>query len=254
MKLQYASDLHLEFSDNWKFLKTNPLEVVGDILLLAGDIGCLGDDNYSRHPFWDWASDNYREVHCCMGNHEFYKYFDVASLPDGYRLEIRPNVFSHYNGIVKVGDTDIILSTLWSRIPLQDAYYTEQVVSDFRWIMYDGELMTFTQFNTEHERCLRFIKEAVAGSKAEHRIVVTHHVPSFRMLDPRFKGSRANGAFTVELADYIESSGIDYWIYGHSHSNIDAKIGTTQCLSNQLGYVFSGEHLHFSREKHIEQQ
>ena len=66
MKIQYASDLHLEFADNWRYLKAHPLEVTGDILLLAGDIGYLGDDNYSKHPFWDWASENYKEVHCCM--------------------------------------------------------------------------------------------------------------------------------------------------------------------------------------------
>ena len=140
MKIQYASDLHLEFADNWRYLKAHPLEVTGDILLLAGDIGYLGDDNYSKHPFWDWASENYKEVHCCMGNHEFYKYYDVATLPDGYLLEVRPNVFSHYNGIARIGDTDIILSTLWSRIPLEDAYFTEQVISDFRRILYKGEL------------------------------------------------------------------------------------------------------------------
>ena len=152
MKIQYASDLHLEFADNWRYLKAHPLEVTGDILLLAGDIGYLGDDNYSKHPFWDWASENYKEVHCCMGNHEFYKYYDVATLPDGYLLEVRPNVFSHYNGIARIGDTDIILSTLWSRIPLEDAYFTEQVISDFRRILYKGELMTHAQFNAEHER------------------------------------------------------------------------------------------------------
>ena len=34
MKIQYASDLHLEFSDNASYIKYNPLEVVGDILVL----------------------------------------------------------------------------------------------------------------------------------------------------------------------------------------------------------------------------
>lgn len=32
MKIQYASDLHLEFADNWRYLKAHLLEVMGDIL------------------------------------------------------------------------------------------------------------------------------------------------------------------------------------------------------------------------------
>jgi len=87
MKIQYASDLHLEFADNWRFLKENPLQVTGDILVLAGDIGYLGDENYSKHPFWDWASENYQQVIACMGNHEFYKYYDIANGP-GVRTSV----------------------------------------------------------------------------------------------------------------------------------------------------------------------
>mgnify|MGYP000162777042 CR=1 FL=1 len=252
MKIQYASDLHLEFADNWRFLRSYPLEVVGDILVLAGDIGYLEDDNYSKHPFWDWASENYKEVIACMGNHEFYKYYDITSLRDGYCINIRRNVNSYYNAVVPIGDIDLIVSTLWAHIPLEEAYYTEQVINDFRRILYNDELLTFAEFNQEHKRCLAFIKNAVVESKANYKVVVTHHVPSFMMQCPKFKDSHANGAFTVELADYIEDSNIQYWIYGHSHYNVDKQIGNTLCVSNQLGYVFNDEHLSFQRDKVIE--
>ncbi len=252
MKIQYASDLHLEFRENASYLKHNPLKVAGDILILAGDIGYLGDQNYSNHPFWDWASENFMQVIVAMGNHEFYKFYDIAPLNNGYRLQIRHNVAAYYNSVITVEDTDIIVSTLWAHIPLKDASFTEKVISDFRRIQYNGELLTFANFNQEHRKCLDFINTSVAESIAKNKVVVSHHVPSFRMQDPKYKDSKANGAFTVELEDYIKTSGIDYWIYGHSHCNIDVRIGNTLCISNQLGYVFQNEHLSFRPDAIIE--
>lgn len=251
MKVQYASDLHLEFADNSRYLRDNPLQVSGDILVLAGDIGYLGDDNYIKHPFWDWASSNYKRVIVCMGNHEFYKYYDIATLNDGYDIEIRHNVHCYYNSVVNIEDVDFIITTLWANIPLTEAYYTEHVISDFRRILYNGELLSSADFNGEHHRCLDFLKKAVATSHATNKIVVTHHVPSFLMQCPKFANSKANGAFTVELKDYISENGITYWIYGHSHYNVDVKIGNTMCVSNQLGYVSHGEHFSFNPSKCI---
>ena len=38
MKIQYCSDLHLEFPVNKEYFITNPIKPEGEILLLAGDI------------------------------------------------------------------------------------------------------------------------------------------------------------------------------------------------------------------------
>lgn len=251
MIIQFASDLHLEFADNWRYLREHPLEKAGDILVLAGDIGYLGDDNYSSHPFWDIAADQYEQVLVVPGNHEFYKYYDISTLTDGELLQIRPNVRVYNNAVITIGDVDMILSTLWAHIPLQEAFATERGVTDFRRIMYKDETLTFEQFNEEHVRCMEFLRRACAAASAAKRVIVTHHVPSFQLSSPDFKGSRINGAFVADEDDFIENCGADYWIYGHSHRNIDAVIGTTQCVSNQLGYVFSGEHRTFNPSKHI---
>jgi predicted nucleotidyltransferase len=103
--------------------------------------------------------------------------------------------------------------------------------------------MTSDDFNLEHERCLAFIQQAISESDAEKIIVVTHHVPTQLCTAAEFQNSTINGAFTVELGDFISNSHIDYWIYGHSHRNIKAQIGDTIIMSNQLGYVSDNEHL-----------
>ena len=61
MKIQFASDLHLEFTENSHYLKHHPLEVAGDVLLLAGDTVYLGVEPLMKHPFWKWAADNFEK-------------------------------------------------------------------------------------------------------------------------------------------------------------------------------------------------
>lgn len=113
----------------------------------------------------------------------------------------------------------------------------ERSINDFRRIVCDEERITFTKFNQMHEESLSFIKQAIAASTASKKIVVTHHLPSNLLVAERFRGSRLNGAFVSEQGNWIAQSDIDYWIYGHSHSNIDDVICSTKCIANQLGYI-----------------
>lgn len=252
MTIQYASDLHLEFHENSRWLKEHPLIPVGDVLVLAGDIGYLGDEMYSRHPFWEWCSENFKQTIVVPGNHELYKNFDINELYEGWELEIRSNVKAVYNKVICLDEgTDMIASTLWSHIHHYDAYFTEHGVTDFRRIRNGEFTLSWERFNDEHDKCVAFISRSINESKAAKKVVVSHHVPSFDLMADEFKGSRINGAFTTDLNKMLELLPIDYWIYGHSHRNIDKVIGGTKCVSNQLGYVFAGENDSFIPNKII---
>lgn len=252
MKIQYASDLHLEFHENNRWLRDNPLVPVGDILVLAGDIGYLGDEIYSRHPFWDWCSHNFEQTLIVPGNHELYKGFDINNLTEGWSEHIRPNVICAYNKTIHFDKIDIIMSTLWAKIHPADAYFTEHSVTDFRRIRNGVYRMSWDRFNEEHDRCVDFIKRSIEQRTSRKQVVVTHHVPSFELMSDEFKGSMINGAFTSDLNLLIESLPIDYWIYGHSHRNIDGEIGGTKIVTNQVGYVFAGEQHSFITNKYLE--
>lgn len=243
MKIQYASDIHLELSDNSRFINSIPFEVTGEVLVFAGDIGYLRDKTLPNMKFWKWASANYREVLLVPGNHEFYGNVDVLAYGDSWSHEILPNVHYYQNMVVRIDDTDFILSTLWSHIQPQDEYFVSRGMNDFRQIRYDGCRFTIDDFNAEHQKCLSFIKQSVAASMAEHIVVVTHHLPSLAVVAPQHKSSLLNSAFATELGDFIADSRINAWIFGHSHANEEATIGNTRLVCNQLGYVSYEEHL-----------
>lgn len=252
MRIQYASDLHLEFRENVDWFLENPIIPTGDILVLAGDIAYLGTELYTVHPFWDWCSRNFRQTIVVPGNHELYRNFDINDLYEGWTLEIRKNVRAYYNSVIPLdAETDLIVSTLWSYIPPTQAYFTEHGVCDFRVIRDGDHGLTWKRFNYEHDKCVEFIRKSVEHSNARTKIVVTHHVPSFDLMGEEFRGSLINGAFISDLNGLMESLPIDYWIYGHSHRNIDREVGGVRCVSNQLGYVFSGEHKSFYPKKII---
>lgn len=253
MKIQYASDLHLELSDNSRFIKTMPFEVVGDVLVFAGDISYLSNATMPNMKFWKWASLNYKQVLLVPGNHEFYNNSDVLKFGDAWTKMILPNVGYYQNRVVHIDDTDFVLSTLWSHITPEYEFYVHEGMNDFRQILYGGCRFLPEHFNLEHEKCLAFIKKSVVESSAKNIVVVTHHLPTLKAVAAHHLGTSLNCAFATELGDFIANSRIDAWIFGHSHENTEAKIGNTRIVSNQLGYVFYYEHLNgFRSDKFIE--
>ena len=81
---------------------------------------------------------------------------------------------------------------------------------------------------------------------------MSHHVPSMLLMFNDEGKNGLEGAYAVELKEYIVQSPVKYWIYGHSHTNIDAVIGQTCCICNQLGLVSSGRSINFQAGKYFE--
>ena len=132
IKIQYCSDLHLEFPENKAFLKANPLLPVGDILILAGDIVPFTD--MIRHQdFFDYVSVNFEAVYWIPGNHEYY--YSDAYNKNGYTEAIRSNVFLVHNQSVILKNTKFIFSTFWSVISPDYELSIRKSLSDFHVIM-----------------------------------------------------------------------------------------------------------------------
>ncbi len=248
MTIQFASDLHLEFSENREFMRKNPLNPIGDILVLAGDIVPFEKMEFAD-DFFDFCSSHFKETYWIAGNHEYY-YGNLKDRTGQFKVDIRSNVFLINNFWIQKDNTRIIFSTLWTSISTENAWHIQNGLNDYHLIKDGDKLFTTRRSNELFEENIAFIKETVLANKLEKCIVVTHHVPTFLNYPEEYKGSILNQAFAVELFDFIENSTIDYWIYGHHHRNREEfKIGNTTLVTNQLGYVKNNEHLQFENEK-----
>jgi predicted phosphohydrolase len=250
-RIQYASDLHIEFPANKQFLKQNPLLAVGDVLVLAGDIVPFHVMDKHR-DFFSFLSDNFAATYWLPGNHEYY-YFDVAEKSGVLHEKIRDNVFLVNNTSAVHGDVKLIFSTLWSKISPGYQWDIERGMNDFRVIKYKGKRFSAESYNALFTENLAFIEAELEAETDKKLAVFTHHCPTMMHYPPLYKGSVLNEAFAVELFDLIEPSNIATWVYGHHHSNIpEFEIGNTLMCTNQLGYVQLGENKGFEPGKCLE--
>ena len=249
MTLQYTSDLHLEFPANVEFIKKNPLQPVGDVLVLAGDIVPFAA--MEKHKdFFNFVSDHFKTTYWVPGNHEFY-HFDIAEKSGTLHEAIRSNVFLVNNTTAVHENVKLLFSTLWTHISPGHQWHIERNLNDFHLIKHKGKRFTAEHYNALHEECLSFLKKEANSNQPT--AVFTHHCPTFMNYPEQYRGDILNEAFAVELFDWIETSSISYWVYGHHHSNIPSfNIGKTTLATNQLGYVQRNEHHLFDTCRTIE--
>jgi predicted phosphohydrolase len=250
MKVQYCSDLHLEFPVNKKYLKANPIKPQGEIVLLAGDIIPFAEME-KENDFFNFLSDSFEHTYWIPGNHEYYR-SDISERTGAFHERIRSNVSLLNNTAIEHKGIRFLFSTLWSKINPAMEFVILKSMADFRLIKNNGKKFTVDAYDQLHENCLAFLVKELTNVTNKRTIVVTHHLPTFFNYPEKYRYSELNTAFATELFALIEPSNVGYWIFGHSHEVVpDFKIGRATLTTNQLGYVEYGEHLNFNSNKVI---
>lgn len=257
MKIQIASDLHLEFLDNRQWITDNPLIPSADILLLAGDIV---PDKYKdkAEKFHKSIEAEFPFIISTMGNHEFYKGTAEYAYPS-YSKQMAENHIKLNNKSIVHNGVKFIVSVLWSYVPDENYFDVLNGLNDYKLItkhdISNGEnvCITVDTTNRYHEISLDFIKKELQKEFDGKIVVLTHHVPSFRCLNPEFKEDKLNNAFVSDLDQLIISHPeINLWVCGHSHDFNDTIVGKTRIIRNPLGYVYVGEEKGFKRDFVVE--
>lgn len=255
MKIQYMSDLHLEFPENLEYFKNNPVEPVGDILILAGDIVSDDERNNASEFFKDIES-KFKFIISTMGNHEFYSSEITYAYPS-YKKNLAENHLLLNNQSIVIENTKFIVSTLWSQVnPIHEAEISRRL-HDYKYIkkLVNGELqgLTVKDTNYYHKISREFIEQELKKDFEGKIVVVTHHLPSIECVIPKWRNVNVLSAFANENMDNVISDNkIDCWIFGHQHEYIDDHIGNTRIVSNPLGYSKEESFYNFSSKHFVE--
>lgn len=250
MTLHYASDLHLEFPQNREWLRAHPLQGSG-VLLLAGDVMPFAGLKKLREQYVQWG-DQYEQVLWLPGNHEYYG-GDINERSGRVDEKLTSNVRLLNDEVWYAPGLRILCTTLWTRISQLNEAYVMRNMNDYHQIRNGGMMLRPAQTTALHEASLAWLTAELAKPFAGATVVATHHVPTLLHYPPEFKGDALNEAFAVELYDLIEACGATAWIYGHHHRNsAPYSIGSTQMLTNQLGYVQLGEEAGFDAAAKLE--
>lgn len=221
MKVFICSDLHTEFLqpiEQWGMFKKFP-DVDG--LIIAGDLSTKKylADNIA------YLCNKYENVIYVAGNHEMYNssFSEIESLLSKIKLS---NFHWLNDSTCTINGTKFLGGTLWFRDdPLNQLY--ERQLSDFSYI---------EDFRNEVYKRNKKTIGVLTKQMDENIVVVTHHLPSYKSVNEKYKGDQLNRFFVCDMENLVLKKQPKIWIHGHSHDSCEYMIGNTRIICNPKGY------------------
>lgn len=222
-EIQILSDLHLEFHDDYGEKLLAELPVAGDVLVVAGDL--------CTYPLLEESiislCDKFSEVVYVPGNHEFYhsSFQEVEMILRDMQSKL--DNFTWLNDSrVEVAGKNFIGNTLWFEEDPSKSEY-RRMLADFRWISHFEPSVYH-----KHDRTFKYLEDYIEPGD----IVVTHHMPSYKCVSEKFKGSAINCFFATHCDKIIQQKKPALWISGHTHDAYDIQFRDTRMIANPYGY------------------
>jgi Icc-related predicted phosphoesterase len=125
-----------------------------------------------------------------------------------------------------------------------------QYLNDFNFIYKSpGKKLQFDDYNDLHMNSLDWLKyqlNTMNENNNKNYVVLTHHLPSNKLVNSQYKNDTINTAFCTNLDDLISGK---LWTAGHTHIPISMMINKTPVVVNPFGYVRECD---YSKMKEIE--
>ena len=237
MKIQVASDLHLEF-----IAKNFPGESLispapdADVLVLAGDIaiGAMAVDLFA-----DWPV----PAVYVAGNHEFYD-GDIDDIEAQLRHACEgTQVHFLEKDAVILGGCRFLGTALWTDYVLNVArgVSVDVSMSEARTVMLDHKVIRYGGFRfapvdalLRHEASLAWLKDQLEQPFDGPMVVVTHNGVHPLSVHPKYADEVASASFVSNLGLLLAKAPL--WVHGHVHDSFDYRVDGSRVVANPRGY------------------
>lgn len=226
MKIQFFSDIHLEFGE----FDIGPSEA--DVIVAAGDIG-VGLQGF------EWLKQFDRPIVYVAGNHEYYGGDIVHTRAAIAEATAKSPVHFLENAAVEIDDVRFLGATLWTDYRDGDESVMEHAraqMNDYMQIRCASRELTPEQIYDINWESRFWLSRELDKPFDGKTVVVTHHAPCNRSW-PYDDQSDYRATYCNDLQDYFERYDIDVWIHGHVHYVADYEHGGTRILCNPRGYT-----------------
>lgn len=216
------SDVHFEFHRDAGQSFVEGLPVLGDAVVLAGDVATVTGLARAVRLFCQ----KFPKVLMVYGNHEFYG-SDRQTVLDLFKQisADNPNFTLLDNSIAEVNGVSIVGSSLWFGL---NKRAPKHLMNDFKLIRgFEGWVYE------ENRRAKAFLQTSIKKGD----VVVTHYLPSYKSVHPEYQGSDLNPFFVCDVEDIILGTSPSYWIHGHTHESVSYAYGETKVVCNPFGYL-----------------
>ncbi|NEX62940.1 metallophosphoesterase [Noviherbaspirillum galbum] len=236
MKIQFASDLHLDFIDRRFAGERIIAPADADVLVIAGDIH---GGTRAIERFADWPV----PVVYVHGNHEFYDGTYEQTLERLGEASSGGRVHHLENGELRLQGVRFLGCCLWTDFEFIPGC-REAAMADVERTLHDHRAIRTAagQFRAEDARRIHHASRAWLAGKLDEpfdgpTVVVTHHAPHAGSLHPRYAGSLLNAGFISDLSGLMGKMRL--WIHGHVHDSFDYAVNGTRILANPRGYALN---------------
>ncbi len=237
MKIHLLSDLHNEF---YPSLPPEISQTEADLIVLAGDID-VGLNGLS------WAISEAerlgKRILTVAGNHEFY-HQDIALIDEMRKVAAKSDTVDFLeNDTLIIDGVRFIGCTLWTDYravgdQVMSMLEVQRSLNDHHLIRHGERLFLPDDALKIHKESKAWLRGMLAKPFAGTTVVVTHHAPHLLCQHPAFPMNAIGTAFLSDLSELVEQ--VDMWCFGHTHANLDAKVGKCRLFSNQRGYPGEG--------------